>query len=284
MAFEPPAVWLSPKMDSLKRPYDGDYASVLPEKKRARTENPESSSFSPPAGPAPMTTEPTAAAGTATIAETTTPPPPPAATTTPTLAANMVDEALRPLTISDITKRLKAAVQEGWSRKFSSYDSVHVLLLLWEEDEAFFGDDLAGLENVFKSVYHYNTETYRIRTLQPESDLRTHIADFMQHNSSPSSLLILYYAGHVKFSPKTGEALLWPVYVFWLHVSSRVLSLLTHPSYKTTKRGFAAIRRHSDPAGGSRRRCPAAAQLLDQLPGRHRGSSKCSRGFGCLRV
>lgn len=76
-----------------------------------------------------------------------------------------------------------------------SYAEASVLLLRWEEDEST-EQELAALEKVFQTNYHYRTQQWLIPTVpNPSAKLSAQVAQFLD-TAKPNNLLIIYYAGH----------------------------------------------------------------------------------------
>lgn len=76
-----------------------------------------------------------------------------------------------------------------------SYTDASVLMLRWEEDDAV-DTELAELEKVFQTNYHYRTQRWLIPTVpNPSAKLSAQVAQFLE-NARPNNLLIIYYAGH----------------------------------------------------------------------------------------
>ena len=77
----------------------------------------------------------------------------------------------------------------------STYTSVSVLLLRWEEDTSV-DQDLAAPEKVFREKYNYHTDRWSIPTVpNPSIKLGVQMASFLEHARS-DHLLIIYYAGY----------------------------------------------------------------------------------------
>ena len=73
---------------------------------------------------------------------------------------------------------------------------VHVLLLRWEEDDLGTEKEIDDLEEVFRDLYHYETERYVIPSDDSTLQLEDRLNDFRRAHDSEANLLILYYGGH----------------------------------------------------------------------------------------
>ena len=90
------------------------------------------------------------------------------------------------------------------------YNTVHVLLVSWEEDDLKVIDEVEELEKVFDRTYGFCTERYQIPSDNSQLQATRRWIDFLDHAKSKKDLLIIYYAGHG--GEERGE-LLWHWYV-----------------------------------------------------------------------
>lgn len=107
---------------------------------------------------------------------------------------------------------LEVAVKAAWPRRHHiRYTQVHVLLIIWEDDDLGVLSEIQDLEHVFDSMYHYRVETYEIPQAKPEKQLNRRILDFLNHEeeSENECLLIVYYAGHAKRIYDSNEPPIW---------------------------------------------------------------------------
>lgn len=96
---------------------------------------------------------------------------------------------------SDIVQSFNSGLEAGLH---DPYTQVNVLLMHWDKN------DLKGVEKevqalrtVLETTYNYNTVVFRIPTDSScRRRLNTEIIGFVNNQSQPGSLIILYYAGH----------------------------------------------------------------------------------------
>lgn len=89
--------------------------------------------------------------------------------------------------------RAAKSVLPSVSRRHSD---AFVLLLRWEDDDLGTETELNDLEDVFRGVYHYNTERYLIPSSDPTTQLEYRLNDFRRAHDNGTNLLIIYYGGH----------------------------------------------------------------------------------------
>ena len=87
------------------------------------------------------------------------------------------------------------------SRPKSPYNSVKVLLLQWEEDNLKVNDEVTELDKVLHNKCNFNTQPWKIPSVDPEDALIRRILDFKKGKSA-GDLLILYYGGHAGGNPE----------------------------------------------------------------------------------
>jgi hypothetical protein len=102
------------------------------------------------------------------------------------------------------TEEFKAKLQAAMDAHYPSdranlphYDSVSVLLLLWENDHLDLQciNEVERLRDVFAKSYGYSTKISRIPLVNSETWLYDAFVDCAKGKSS-KDLLIVYYAGH----------------------------------------------------------------------------------------
>ena len=99
-------------------------------------------------------------------------------------------------TISDITRRFKSAVVNGWSRRSPTYNTVDVMLVYWEDDEAEVKTSVLNLQAAFYGSLNYPTELYTLRSSESShNDIRAKAEHFFSRDQSLDRLAIFYYAG-----------------------------------------------------------------------------------------
>jgi hypothetical protein len=114
-----------------------------------------------------------------------------------------------PINRSIIGRRIREALGDGFSKRVFSYAAAAVLMLWWEDDDAEVRSDAASLEDVFRSVYHFSTEHLALAADQPDGFVTSRVAAFLRRHVSSEKLVVCYFAGHAKPSPRAGEAPLW---------------------------------------------------------------------------
>src|SRR4051812_10660201 len=98
--------------------------------------------------------------------------------------------------IATFASDLQNAVSAIWPHRHESrYTEVHVLLLSWEADNMGVSSELESLRRIFSDFYYFETQTYRIPSEKPGQKTQARIMRFLEYDG-PSSLLIVYYAGH----------------------------------------------------------------------------------------
>ncbi|KAK2812727.1 hypothetical protein FQN50_001055 [Emmonsiellopsis sp. PD_5] len=105
-----------------------------------------------------------------------------------------------PMATEDFTTRLEAALDAYYPAggdNLPHYDSVSVLLLLWEDDHLDLkcGNRVGRLRDVFAKSYGYSTKILQIPTIHSEAWLVDTFVDFAKDKTA-RDLLIVYYAGH----------------------------------------------------------------------------------------
>ncbi|KAL8791586.1 MAG: hypothetical protein Q9195_005850 [Heterodermia aff. obscurata] len=82
------------------------------------------------------------------------------------------------------------------NRGVSRYKEVHALLLSWEDDNLGVVDEVKELGDVFRSLYGFTTETWKIPSKRSHNSLAAKILGFLDDHESKDNLLIVYYGGH----------------------------------------------------------------------------------------
>lgn len=78
----------------------------------------------------------------------------------------------------------------------SRYCDVHVLLLSWEDDDSGLISEINDLEDLFRHVYRYNTNQWRIPSTNSPIALARRILRSIDEAGTSDTLLIVYYGGH----------------------------------------------------------------------------------------
>ena len=82
------------------------------------------------------------------------------------------------------------------NRGLSRYKEVHALLLSWEDDNLGVIDEVLELQDVFRDLYRFKTEEWKIPSSKSHNLLAAKVLDFVNDYESKDNLLILYYGGH----------------------------------------------------------------------------------------
>lgn len=82
------------------------------------------------------------------------------------------------------------------NRGRSRYREVHVLLLSWEEDNLGVIGELTELQTVFKDMYRFDTETWKIPNRKSHNSLVSRMTRFLDDFEADDNLLVVYYGGH----------------------------------------------------------------------------------------
>ncbi len=94
-------------------------------------------------------------------------------------------------------------MDEGKYKNSSTYRSVNVLLLCWAEssDDLEVKEEVSRLRDTFEKRFNYKTQTsYLDRNMRQKVQVQvnTIVANFIGLHDDPTTLLIVYYAGHGK--------------------------------------------------------------------------------------
>ncbi|KAI4257149.1 MAG: hypothetical protein L6R42_005834 [Xanthoria sp. 1 TBL-2021] len=78
----------------------------------------------------------------------------------------------------------------------SRYCDVHVLLLSWEDDDLGVVSEVNDLDDLFREVYRYRTDQWRIPSTKSHNALARRILRSLAEADASDKLLIVYYGGH----------------------------------------------------------------------------------------
>ena len=95
---------------------------------------------------------------------------------------------------------LEGAANAAFPRKLPRYSEVHVLLLSWEDDNLGVITEVSELQDVFRQVYCYDVEEWRIPSDHCYKALRKQITRFLNEFEDMNNLLIIYYGGRTYIS------------------------------------------------------------------------------------
>ncbi|KAJ4287033.1 hypothetical protein N0V88_007797 [Collariella sp. IMI 366227] len=105
---------------------------------------------------------------------------------------------------------LTDAVSAAWPDKFATrYTKVTVLLMSWDKDDLELEHEIRQLESVFRGLYHYDTEYWKIPSKRTVVELSRKVADLGDIHGQEGSLLIVYYGGHARLSDQSGGSPVW---------------------------------------------------------------------------
>ena len=96
---------------------------------------------------------------------------------------------------------LEGAANAAFPRRLSRYREAHVLLLSWEDDNLGVITEVSELRDVFRQVYCYDVEEWRIPSHHCYKALRKQINRFLNEFEDENNLLIIYYGGRTYISP-----------------------------------------------------------------------------------
>jgi hypothetical protein len=123
----------------------------------------------------------------------------------------------RPLRIW--TRLQEAADQAFPNTTTSRYRNVYVLMLSWEDEDPSLpvSLEIQRLFEVFKELYHFETEVCHIPDRNPHNEVAKKILGFADlGENSKNDLKIVYYAGHGKLA--RNRLLSWTRYGLHLHI------------------------------------------------------------------
>ncbi|KAI4259984.1 MAG: hypothetical protein L6R42_004264 [Xanthoria sp. 1 TBL-2021] len=78
----------------------------------------------------------------------------------------------------------------------SRYCDVHVLLLSWEDDDLRVASEINDLDDLFRDIYRYSTNQWRIPSTKSHNALARRIIRSLDEAEASDKLLIVYYGGH----------------------------------------------------------------------------------------
>ena len=109
------------------------------------------------------------------------------------------------------------------NRGVSRYKEVHTLLLSWEDDNLGVVDEVNELEDVFRRLYGFETEAWRIPSKRSHNSLAAKIIGFLDDYESKDNLLIVYYGGHGEMNDDRQCVWSWSVHIFSSHLGQVLL-------------------------------------------------------------
>ncbi|KAI4257587.1 MAG: hypothetical protein L6R42_005559 [Xanthoria sp. 1 TBL-2021] len=99
--------------------------------------------------------------------------------------------------VETLGKVLNTAAAAAFPRSGSSrYCDVYVLLLSWEDDDLGVVREIDDLEEVFRDVYGYRAERWKIPSTTSHNSLVYRIMQALRDFESKNKLFITYYGGH----------------------------------------------------------------------------------------
>lgn len=111
---------------------------------------------------------------------------------------------------SSFLSHLTDAVSAAWPDRFATrYRKVKVLLMTWEKDDLGVETEVRNLESVFRGLYHYDTEYWKIPSRRSAVEVSRKVADLVDAHGQEGNLLILYYGGHARPSEQHGGGPVW---------------------------------------------------------------------------
>ncbi|KAL2130282.1 hypothetical protein VTI74DRAFT_6676 [Chaetomium olivicolor] len=105
---------------------------------------------------------------------------------------------------------LTDAVSAAWPDKFATrYKKVKVLLMSWDKDDLGLEPDIRQLESVFRGLYHYDAEYWKIPSKRTVVEVSRKVADLGDAHGQEGNLLIVYYGGQTRPSDQAGGSVVW---------------------------------------------------------------------------
>ncbi|KAL8721476.1 MAG: hypothetical protein Q9225_001855 [Loekoesia sp. 1 TL-2023] len=99
--------------------------------------------------------------------------------------------------VKALSEVLNQALSSAFPRSGQGrYSDVYVLLLSWEDDDLGVATEIAELDYVFRKIYRYRTDHWRIPSMQSHIMLVRRILQALEEARSSDTLLIFYYGGH----------------------------------------------------------------------------------------
>ncbi|KAK0736471.1 hypothetical protein B0T21DRAFT_367008 [Apiosordaria backusii] len=112
--------------------------------------------------------------------------------------------------LSTFVSHLTDAVSEAWPARFSTgYRTVKVLLISWEQDDLGVDAEIRPLASVFSTLYHYDTEVWKIPTARAAMELSKKVTNVLDAYGHEGNLLIIYYGGHARLGEQPGGSPIW---------------------------------------------------------------------------
>lgn len=111
---------------------------------------------------------------------------------------------------SSFLSHLSDAVSAAWPSGFPTrYRRVKVLLMSWDKDDLDLHDQIRSLESVFRGLYHYDTEYWKIPSRRSAVELSRKVANLVDAHGQEGNLLVLYYGGHARPNEQAGGSPVW---------------------------------------------------------------------------
>ncbi|KAL2017772.1 hypothetical protein VTK56DRAFT_1690 [Thermocarpiscus australiensis] len=111
---------------------------------------------------------------------------------------------------STLLSYLTDAASAAWADKYATrYRYVKVLLMSWEKDDLDVEVEIGPLESVFRGLYHYDTERWKIPSRRPTVEVSRKVADLVETHGREGNLLIFYYGGHARPNEQPGGSPVW---------------------------------------------------------------------------
>ncbi|KAL2123705.1 hypothetical protein VTJ04DRAFT_70 [Mycothermus thermophilus] len=105
------------------------------------------------------------------------------------------------------------AVSAAWPNSTSvpRYRHVKVVLMSWDkDDDPQIQEDVRALDAVFRGLYHYDTEMWKIPSRRSAVELSRKVADTLDAHGREGNLIIFYYAGHARVNnTDQGSIIVW---------------------------------------------------------------------------
>lgn len=121
--------------------------------------------------------------------------------------SSFVDEHIP--SIDQFARDLQTAIDAAWpTRTRSRYKEVHVLLLSWEDDNLGVDREIKRLGYVFKNLYRFDVEEFKIPKTTPGKATTSQVSTFLEKDAY-DNMLIVYYAGHARLGQQPGQPPIW---------------------------------------------------------------------------
>ncbi|KAI4128143.1 MAG: hypothetical protein LQ338_002880 [Usnochroma carphineum] len=99
--------------------------------------------------------------------------------------------------VKTLCEILSQAVSAAFPRAGGSrYRNANVLLLSWENDDLGVATEVDELDEIFRDVYRYQTDQWRIPSNKSHNALVRRIMQALEKAESVDELLVVYYGGH----------------------------------------------------------------------------------------